>query len=233
MRYLPPDRYPNWKERLRDGDIDIRMAAAVGDMLGRIHSGTANDPAIATRFAHDAIFDAIRLEPYLVATGRVHRDLSDRFAALVDATRAHKRALIHGDFSPKNILLGPNGPVILDAECATCGDPAFDLAFVQNHLLLKGAWQPQWRARYVDAFFALDDAYGRHVNWEPRATLAARTAALLPGLMLARVDGKSPVEYLENGVAKDAVRRFARALLISPVSDPGLIAKRWLDELIG
>jgi aminoglycoside phosphotransferase (APT) family kinase protein len=228
MSYLPPETHPIWKERLRDGDIDIAVAAAVGDALGRIHAATASDPAMAARFANDAIFDAIRLEPYLVATGRVHRDLSARFAALVDTTRAHKRALIHGDFSPKNILSGPNGPVILDAECATFGDPAFDLAFVQNHLLLKGAWRSQWRKRYVDAFFALERAYLVHVNWEPPAALAARTAALLPGLMLARIDGKSPVEYLTSEAAKDEVREFARALLIAPVDKPSAIAERWL-----
>jgi aminoglycoside phosphotransferase (APT) family kinase protein len=104
--------------------------------------------------------------------------------------------LVHGDFSPKNLLIGPAGPVILDAECAWYGDPAFDLAFVLNHLLLKGVWRPQWRARYVTAFAALADAYLGHVRWEPRDAVEARTAALLPGLMLARIDGKSPVEYL-------------------------------------
>ena len=71
--------------------------------------------------------------------------------------------LVHGDFSPKNLLIGPAGPVILDAECAWYGDPAFDLAFVLNHLLLKGAWRPQWRARYLDAFAALAAAYLAHV----------------------------------------------------------------------
>jgi aminoglycoside phosphotransferase (APT) family kinase protein len=229
MSYLPPDVYPNWKERLRDGEIDASVAAAVGDVLGRIHAATARDPAVAARFANDAIFDAIRLEPYLVATGRAHRDLTDRFAALIDTTRANKRALVHGDFSPKNILLGPQGAVILDAECATFGDPAFDVAFVQNHLLLKGVWQPQWRQSYVDAFVALQNAYDAHVNWEPAAALAARTAALLPGLMLARIDGKSPVEYLTSDAAKEEVRSFARALLIAPVEEPLAIAQRWIS----
>src|SRR5207237_6190094 len=114
------------KDDLRDGRINVGVAAAVGDVLGRIHAETTRVAGLADRFANDAIFDAIRLEPYLLATGRVHRDLADRFDTLVDATHAHKHALIHGDFSPKNILLGPNGPVILDAECATFGDPAFD-----------------------------------------------------------------------------------------------------------
>ena len=232
MEYLSPSRYPIWKERLRDGVIEVDAAAAVGDVLGRIHAATATASDIAPRFANDAIFDAIRLDPYLGATGRAHPDLAPRFAALIGATCAHKQVLIHGDFSPKNILLGPDGPVIIDAECATFGDPAFDLAFVENHLLLKGAWRPQWRARYIDALLALQNAYVAHVRWEPREATVARTAALLPGLMLARIDGKSPVEYVVDDAVKDDVRAFARALLLAPVADPALIAARWRDRSI-
>ena len=232
MSYLPPAVCPVWKERLRDGAIDTNAAAAVGDLLGRIHAGAAGDPAMPNRFDHAAIFDAIRLEPYLAATARVHRDLGASLTALAAATRANRRTLVHGDFSPKNILLGPSGPVILDAECATFGDPAFDLAFVLNHLLLKGAWRPQWRARYVDALVALQHAYVAHVKWESRAAVLARTAALLPALMLARVDGKSPVEYLIDEGVKDDVRGFARALLVSPVGNPAVIARRWADRRV-
>jgi len=231
MSYLPPSRYPIWKERLREGAIHAEIAAAVGDALGRIHAASAPMPEIATRFANDAVFDAIRLEPYLGATSRAHPDLDGRFAALADATRASKHVLIHGDFSPKNILLGPAGPVILDAECATFGDPAFDLAFVENHLLLKGAWQPKWRVRYVEALVALQSAYLAHVRWEPRAALVARTAALLPGLMLARIDGKSPVEYLTDDAKKGDVREFSRSFLLAPASDPVAIAHRWRDRV--
>ena len=120
--------------------------------------------------------------------------------------------------------------MILDAECAWYGDPAFDLAFVLNHLLLKGAWQPQWRARYVDAFAALAAAYLAHVAWEAPASCEARAAALLPALMLARIDGKSPVEYLTESAQKDAVRAFARSLLVDPVATVGDIARRWIVD---
>lgn len=227
MAYLPPTSHPPWKSQLRDGTIDLAVASAVGDVLGRIHSATADRAPLAARFPTDDIFFAIRLEPYLVATAHTHPDLSPRLLALVETTRRTKRVLVHGDFSPKNLLAGPVGPVILDAECAWFGDPAFDLAFVLNHLLLKGAWQPQWRGRYAAAFGALLEAYVPHVHWEPQATLAARTAALLPALMLARIDGKSPVEYLTDQADKDAVRSFARALLTAPVDSPRDIASRW------
>ena len=228
MAYLGASDHPVWKALLADGRIDAPTAAQVGDTLGRIHAATADRADIAARFPTDAIFYAIRLEPYLVATARAHPDLAARFAALIAATQLNKRVLVHGDFSPKNILIGRAGPVILDAECAWYGDPAFDLAFVLNHLLLKGAWRPAWRARYGDAFAALTHAYLSHVGWEAPAALEARTALLLPALMLARIDGKSPVEYLATPPERDEVRVFARALLQDPEAHLERIAARWV-----
>jgi len=227
MAYLSPDTHPVWKDLLRVGIVDRGTAAAVGDTLGRIHAATADRADIAARFQTDDLFHALRLEPYLEATARAHPELEPPLTALVETTRTTKRVLVHGDFSPKNLLIGPAGAVILDAECAWYGDPAFDLAFVLNHLLLKGAWQPQWRARYVDAFVALTAAYLARVAWESPDNCEARAATLLPALMLARIDGKSPVEYLTRAAQKDAVRAFARAFIVEPVAKVGEIAHRW------
>jgi aminoglycoside phosphotransferase (APT) family kinase protein len=227
MEWLPPDRYPVWKAQLRDGVIEAGTARAVGDVLGRLHAATADRADIAAAFATDDAFHAIRLEPYLVATGRAHPDLAPRLEALAATTAATKRVLVHGDFSPKNLLVGPAGPVILDAECAWYGDPAFDLAFVLNHLLLKGVWRPAWRARYLALFAALVDAYRPHVRWEPWAPLEARTAALLPGLLLGRVDGKSPAEYLTAATDRAEVRAFARARLAVPPASLAAMAADW------
>jgi aminoglycoside phosphotransferase (APT) family kinase protein len=218
MAFLPPERYPIWKRLLSDGAGTVAMAASVGDTLGRIHAATADRPEVAARFPTDDMFHAIRLEPYLVTAASAHADLAKRLRALVITTASTKRVLVHGDFSPKNILIGPDGPVILDAECAWYGDPAFDLAFVLNHLLLKSVWRPQWGGAYAAMFVALRNAYRAHVAWEPWPVLEARTAQLLPGLLLARIDGKSPVEYLTDDRARDAVRGFARQYLLQPVT---------------
>ena len=227
MEYFPPDRYPTWKVLLAAGTITTAEAARVGDTLGRIHAATADRNDVAARFATDDIFYDIRLEPYLVATGRARPRWAARLWELVETTRQTKRTLVHGDFSPKNILCGPAGPVIVDAECAWFGDPAFDLAFVLNHLLLKGAWHPQWKTRYVEAFHALCGAYLSHATWEPSDRLEARVAALLPALMLARIDGKSPVEYITESAIKEHVRAFASALLVFPVARLESVGERW------
>jgi aminoglycoside phosphotransferase (APT) family kinase protein len=217
MAWLPPERYPVWKAELAAGRASVAQAAAVGATLGRIHAATADQPELAARFRTDALFHAIRLDPYLHASARAHPDLAGRLHELAATTAATRRVLVHGDFSPKNILLGPHGPVFLDAECAWYGDPAFDLAFVLNHLLLKGVWQPQWRRDYAGMYGALVSAYRAHVHWEPWHALDARAAALLGGLLLARVDGKSPVEYVTDDAARNAIRAFARTHLRAPL----------------
>lgn len=230
MEWLPPETHPVWKDRLRDGVIVDADASAVGGTLGRIHAATADDPATARAFAHDAIFQAIRLEPYLEATARAHPDLAAALAARVASTLAHKRVLVHGDYSPKNILIGARGPVILDAECACFGDPAFDVAFVANHLLLKGIWRPEWRDDYVTSLRALVAAYRTHVDWEPRDALDRRIAALLPALLLARIDGKSPVEYITADEQRDHVRAFAMPRIEVPPDSIDAIARDWVNE---
>ena len=231
MQFLPPEQYPLWKTQLRDGDAEPGFAAQVAESLVRIHATTAADATVADEFPTDRIFYDIRLEPYLVATGRAHPDLAHVFDAMVAATQANKRALVHGDVSPKNILHGPDGPVLLDAECAWWGDPAFDVAFCLNHLLLKCLWTPAAARSFLACFDALAAAYVAGIGWEPPAALEARAAHLLPGLFLARVDGKSPVEYITSEHDRNRVRRIARALLAAPVESLGAVRDAWAKEL--
>jgi aminoglycoside phosphotransferase (APT) family kinase protein len=182
-------------------------------------------------FPTGPLFEALRLEPYLRATGRKHPALAGRLEALADRTAAAKVALVHGDVSPKNILTGPDGPVFLDAECAWYGDPAFDLAFCLNHLLLKCLAAPQASADFLIAFDELRDAYLGGVTWEARQTLEARAASLLPALFLARVDGKSPVEYVTRDEQRDRVRRVAVPLVEAPPATLAAVRDAWGKEI--
>ncbi len=231
MDYLDPATHPLWKDQLRAGQADPGFAAAVGAAIAAIHAATAADPAIAAAFPTAEIFHDIRLSPYLLATAASHPDRAEALRALARTTAATRLALIHGDVSPKNILAGPRGPVFLDAECATWGDPAFDLAFCLNHLLLKCLWTPRASAGFLACFDALAAAYRAGVIWEPPATLEARAAALLPGLLLARVDGKSPVEYVTQEDQKARVRRVARAWLAAPSTRLAALRDAWAADL--
>jgi len=231
MDYLDPAGHRLWKSELRDDRADPAFAAEVGRRLAAIHAATAGDADVARRLPRSDIFHAIRLEPYLEATAARHPDLRDVLFGLSARTAATRLAMIHGDVSPKNILAGPAGPVFLDAECACIGDPAFDLAFCANHLLLKSLWNPAARDGFNACFTALVRAYLDRVIWEPVADLETRAASLLAGLFLARVDGKSPVEYVTAEAERERVRRCARRLLFTPATTLAAVLAAWNREL--
>lgn len=216
MAFLDPATHPVWKQQLLDGHVDPATAAAVGRALGVLHNASAHRDDLATTFDSGENFHAIRLEPYLLATGCRHPSLVPVLADLVRSTADRRIALVHGDVSPKNILVGPKGPVLLDAECAWYGDPAFDIAFCLNHLLLKRLPRPDRAKELLASFTALVDSYFGAVSFEPRDGLEARAARLLPALLLARVDGKSPVEYLTQASDQQKVRDFAIPRIMTP-----------------
>src|SRR3990167_9237737 len=116
-------------------------------------------------------------------------------------------------------------------SCAWYGAPAFDAAFCLNHLLLKCLWTPSARAGFLACFDALAEDYLAGAAWEPRDVLERRTASLLPGLLLARVDGKSPVEYVAGSGPKAKVRAVARRLLLSPPQRLREVRAAWESEI--
>jgi aminoglycoside phosphotransferase (APT) family kinase protein len=231
MEFLPPERFPVWKAGLRDGVAAIDVARQVGRQLGRLHAATAGGKVRSSDFNPDATFHALRLEPYLLFTAGRHPSVTARLTALVETTLATKLALVHGDVSPKNILVGDAGPIFLDAECAWHGDPAFDLAFCLTHLMLKCVWNPAAAAGlYVPSFSRLVEAYLGEVDWEGAAALERRASGLLPAIVLARIDGKSPVEYISDETDKQHIRAFALPLIEQPAEQLAPILARWKRE---
>jgi Ser/Thr protein kinase RdoA (MazF antagonist) len=201
-------------------------------VLARLHGASAHRADLARRFDTLPNFHALRLQPYLLVTAGRHPDIADRLLALALRTASTRLALVHGDVSPKNILIGPQGPVLLDAECAWYGDPAFDVAFCLNHLLLKCLVQPTHSDDLLDAFAAFVTAYFDTARFEPRPVLEARAASLLPALLLARVDGQTPVEYLDGCLEQQAlVRRVARPMIADAPVQLAEVAESWRGAL--
>lgn len=224
MEYLGDD-FHTWKSLLMSGNADPRHAVRVGETLGRLHAASWGDPEMASRFATLPNFHALRIEPYLLTT-----------AARVPAARAFlesesqrlgesRLALVHGDYSPKNLLVSPERLVVIDAECAWFGDPAFDTAFLLNHLHLKTLVHrahPAPLLALVPAFWrSYVTALGRHATPD----LEVRTLRLLLGLMLARVHGKSPAEYLESE-DKERITRF----VLRHLPDPPRLLSRFTED---
>ena len=232
MRYLDDRHHVLWKKQLLLGQVSVPFAAQVGSLVSSLHALSAVDPRVPGLFASDANFMALRLDPYFLHAGEKHPDLRQTLAVLVHRTANTRLAVVHGDVSPKNILSGPHGPVLLDAECAWFGDPAFDIAFCLNHLLLKSLLLPASLDNYLDAFHALWNAYRDGISWEDPEALEKRAAALLPALLLARVDGKSPVEYLAGAPDLTAfVRTTGRHLIMAGPSRISDIAAFWQEAL--
>jgi aminoglycoside phosphotransferase (APT) family kinase protein len=231
MQYLPPERYPGWKAMLMAGQVDSAFAGKVGHTLAAIHAASAGRDDLATGFANQDLFFALRIEPYLLHTAKAHADFAPHIQTLAAGLRASRIALMHGDVSPKNILCGPAGPVFLDAETACYGDPVFDLAFCLNHLLLKGVYRRETASEYGQSFDALCGSYFSGVNWEDPSELDRRTARLLAVLLLARIDGKSPVEYLTSDRDKSFVREAARGFMARADLTLGAIAQSWQEKL--
>lgn len=215
MEYLAGDSVRLWKSELLAGEINPGRAAAVGDVLGRIHAASTFKSFDVSAFQNHDDFEALRIEPYLYFTATRHPELGEKLHALGAALHQEDQVLVHGDVSPKNILFREDRPVLLDAECATMGDAAFDIGFCLNHLVLKAMHMPHSAEALMSEARAFWKAYELHVNWEDRAGLEVRVAMLLPALMLARIDGKSPVEYLSETI-RVQVRGFAIHFIQEP-----------------
>jgi hypothetical protein len=137
---------------------------------------------------------------------------------------------VHGDVSPKNIMIGPRGPVLLDAECATWGDPSFDVAFCSTHLLLKMVAIPHSRRELRDCLDGLAAGYAAATGTGDDDAFWCRTADMAAALALARVDGLSPAEYLSPD-EQHVVRDTARAILRHPARSLADLADRWVASL--
>jgi len=227
LEYLPPEDFRLWKAELLAGRADPHTPVAVATALGRIHAATLDNPEVATAFATDELFDALRLDPYLRTLAARQPGLSKPILACLAETAATRLALVHGDVSPKNILVSraDGHPVLLDAECAWYGDPAFDAAFCLNHLLLKAVHVEEIRAGLFDQAAAFLTTWLGHFPESRRRETERRTATLLASLMLARVDGKSPVEYL-SPTEQQTVRDIAMPLIAAPPATVAAVIAR-------
>lgn len=207
MEYLG-EGFENWKAQLLAGRADIGTARRAGELLGEIHRRSWGDSALRERFDTTHNFHQLRTESYLLTTGRRHPGLQAHFEAEAARMEATRLCLVHGDYSPKNILVGAERIVLLDCEVAWFGEPAFDTAFLLNHLHLKALHMPTRAGVFLELAAEAWGAYRAALGDVAIGDLDARTARLLLMQMLARVDGKSPVEYLTDEAMKASVRGF-------------------------
>lgn len=209
-----PEGTQPWKTALLRGECDLGVAEHVGTITAALISCGFRSPAMDRAFGDLTIFDQLRLDPYYRNVAIHHPDLAGFFNNLVDRYSARRYALTHGDWSPKNFLVCGGSVMAIDFEAIHFGDPAFDVAFLLNHLLLKSFHTKQHAAglgAMAEKFWTTLRAQMPSVpNFE------IRTIEHLGALLLSRMDGKSPVEYICDPDLKQQIRDFARRLILQP-----------------
>jgi len=203
-----------WKESLLLGDVSSAVACDVGRLLARIIAAAPPGGALQRRFEDRTVFDQLRIDPYYRTAAMRNPDVAGELGELIADSWEIQTALVHGDYSPKNMLVRGGHITLIDFEVVHRGDPAFDSGFLLNHLLLKALHQPQFRHLYIQA--AREFWKTLATGLEPAADrdFERMTTRHLGALMLARIDGKSPVEYIKDEGTKERVRRLAKRILL-------------------
>jgi hypothetical protein len=220
MSAAPPG-HRTWKELLLSGDwmSGLGLATACGEMLAALHGRSWRNSEIANRLEDRSFFDQLRIDPYYRQIAKRHPDLAPQIQALIDSVWSHRLALVHGDFSPKNLLVWHGRVMLIDFEVGHFGDPAFDLGFFLTHLVLKSVWAGRRGPQYRTLATAFWNTYRRVLAATVPAAeigeLEQRMLLNLAGCLLARVDGKSPVDYLDPH-QQERVRGLALAWLREP-----------------
>jgi tRNA A-37 threonylcarbamoyl transferase component Bud32 len=213
MEAAPPSA-EMWKMRLFRGNFDERPARAAGEMLASMISRTWRDEEARRIFGDTTVFEQLRLDPYYRFTAARRPEAAAYIERLIRCSEMRRVSLTHGDWSPKNLLVGNGETWAIDWEVIHFGDPSFDAGFLLNHLLLKSIARPEWKREFAHlaGVFLSSLAAGLPAEgaWIMRAALEH-----LPALLLARVDGKSPVEYLD-----ECGRERARALALDLMQHP-------------
>jgi tRNA A-37 threonylcarbamoyl transferase component Bud32 len=202
----------NYKTLLLRGAVDESLAEQFGTLLAELHNAT-RDEATHAQFDDATFFDQLRLSPYYGTVAERHAALAPRLAALRAECLGARTCLVHGDYSPKNILVREGGLVLLDYEVAHWGNPSFDLGFALTHYCAKALHLPAHGAAFVGAARRFWSAY------QARSALPAASRAHaghhLAAVLLARMDGKSPLEYFTDEGRRGQVREIARAALLA------------------
>jgi 5-methylthioribose kinase len=209
-----PEYTCTWKQQLLQGVFLEHIPDRIGLMLGTLFRETWGGGEWEREFGDQTVFDQLRLDPYYRATAEAHPDLAPNFARLMETTAKRRCSLVHGDWSPKNFLVSADSVMAIDFEVVHFGDPAFDAAFLLNHLVLKSMFLPKWKREYGELarrFWKSLLAAMPAAEWFEPAVIEH-----LGCLLLARIDGKSPAEYVRTPELRAQIRERARRMIMHP-----------------
>jgi aminoglycoside phosphotransferase (APT) family kinase protein len=215
MGHAPRD-WMTYKDVLLAGDPRPTVASRLGRCLAAWHAAARTHPAEAAAIDAPSAFEALRVTPYYRTAARRNRDVAPLIRRTCERMLETRVALVHGDLTPKNVLCG-DGVWVIDFEVAHVGDPAFDVASLLTHLALKGLRRPPAAPGYRLAAESFLEAYRFSVP-EDADLDPEHLFSQVGCLLLARIDGMAPVEYLD-AAGREAARAIAKSLLREPAED--------------
>jgi tRNA A-37 threonylcarbamoyl transferase component Bud32 len=216
LELIPPD-WQLWKTQLLAGVLDERVPRAAGEVIASIHNKTYKSEAIEQKFCDLSVFTQLRIDPYYKTTAARNPDVAALIELELQRVLDSRVCLVLGDFSPKNIFTKDGRVILLDHEIAHYGEPTVDFAFCLNHLLLKfmhfSLERGKMEETYLDVARIYCDAYFENVRFSDKETIDRVSVPSLGCFMLARIDGKSPVEYITSDETRRVVRTISKKIL--------------------
>lgn len=226
-----PEPCPTWKSQLLQGRVDPTVVARVGSLLARIHfAGYRDRDRVSRLFGERRHFEELRLDPYYRFAGRVVPEVAPFLEALCESTLAQTRTFVHGDFSPKNLLLNGGRVVLVDHEVAHLGDPAFDLGFAMAHFLGKFNHLRECRPVLHDSMHEFWRTYRATVGRLHDDGFEDRAVSHSLACVLARAVGKSPLEYLEAD-ARERQRDVVVDLMAQNLTTVSALIDTFVDRI--
>jgi aminoglycoside phosphotransferase (APT) family kinase protein len=221
-----PEPHDNWKQLLLGGRLSEDHATRFGTMLAAIHAGALRRAAtLEPVFRDRSFFETLRMEAYYQYTARHVPSAGEFIAELLAETRQQCVTLVHGDYSPKNVLIRDGQLILLDHETLHWGDPMFDIGFSLTHFLAKSIHLPDRRDDFRRLAQAYWQAYRRHAGAEFQGdAIESRAVRHTLACLLARVHGRSPLEYLDEPARQRLAAGALRLMKELPANIPDLVA---------
>ena len=216
LEYLNEKNYTTLKSKLLKKDIDIYIINKISKNLSKIHKESKGGLVKKKFINNSKNFYDLRLDAYFNEVGRVYPNLKKIIKNIIKNYKKYSSTLVHGDFSPKNILIFNNNIKYIDAETCNFGDPVFDVVFFSNHLLLKSIHIPDKKNKFIKSYENFFNTYLKSIKFSQRKNFIDRCIAMVPIMLLARIDGKSPVEYITKKNIKNKIRLLSFNLINNP-----------------
>ena len=203
LEFFDQNKFTTLKHLLFKKKINLNLIKNISKNLFKIHNKSKNT-SIKKKFSKNfKNFYDLRLDAYFNEVKRVHPNLKNHINKINRNYIKNSTTLVHGDFSPKNILTDNRSIKFIDAETCNFGDPVFDVVFFNNHLLIKSIIIPEKKNEFLECYKLFFNTYIKLLKGHEKFNFISRCIDMIPIMLIARIDGKSPVEYVKEKKTKN------------------------------